>query len=84
MGLKQGVSKMKQKIKNTKELINKKKSDYYNPTPKKWRKIGDTVQDVAIIASGIVALIASPPAWLPVSIFALGRIGKIITNFAVE
>jgi hypothetical protein len=58
------------------------KDGYYQPTPPKWRKIGDTFQDVAITASAIVALVASPPAWIPVAIFALGRIGKIITNFA--
>lgn len=54
------------------------------PTPKKWRKIGDTIQEVALISSGIVAIIAAPPAWIPVAIFAIGRIGKVITNFASE
>ena len=58
------------------------KSDYYKPTPTKWRKIGDTMQEVSIIASGVVALLIAPPAWVPVAIFAVGRIGKIITNFA--
>lgn len=59
-------------------------SKYYMPTPKKWRKIGDTIQEVALISSGIVAIIAAPPAWIPVAIFAIGRIGKVITNFASE
>lgn len=58
--------------------------NYYKPTPKKWRKIGDTFQETALVASAIVALLAAPPAWIPVAIFAVGRIGKIITNFASE
>lgn len=60
------------------------KAGYYKPTPKRWRQIGDAVQEAAIIASAVVAIIASPPAWIPVLIFSVGRIGKIITNFAVE
>ena len=64
--------------------LKKAKENYYKPTPKKLRKIGDTLQDVAIIASATVAIIASPPAWIPVLIFAIGRIGKIITNFGTE
>jgi hypothetical protein len=58
--------------------------NYYKPTPVRWRKIGDTVQDVAILTGSVVAVIASPPAWIPVAILVIGRIGKIITNFASE
>lgn len=67
-------------MKKIKEL----KSGYYQPTPKKWRKIGDAIQEVALIGAGIVAVIASPPAWVPVVIATIGRIGKIITNFSTE
>lgn len=67
-----------------KEAIKSKLSGYYQPTPVKWRKIGDTVQDVAILAGAVVTVIASPPAWIPVAILVLGRIGKIITNFATK
>jgi hypothetical protein len=62
----------------------KLKDNYYQPTPVKWRKIGDTFQDVAILAGSVVALVAAPPAWIPVAILIIGRIGKIITNFATE
>jgi len=58
--------------------------NYYKPTPKKWRIIGDSIQDIAIAAGSIVAMVAAPPAWVPVGILILGRIGKIITNFASE
>lgn len=68
-------------------IINKAKNikdGYYKPTPTKWRKLGDTMQETAIVAAAIVALFAAPPAWVPVAIFAVGRLGKIITNFATE
>jgi purine-cytosine permease-like protein len=67
-----------------KKLANKAANlaaNYYQPTPAKWRKIGDAIQDVAIIAGFIVALVAAPPVWVPVAILVVGRIGKIITNF---
>lgn len=59
-------------------------SNYYKPTPSKWRKIGDAIQDVAIIAGAAVTLVAAPPAWIPVAILVAGRLGKVITNFATE
>lgn len=58
------------------------KSNYYKPTPNKWRKIGDAIQDISITASAVVVLFSAPPAWIPVLIFGIGRAGKIITNFA--
>lgn len=73
---------VKKVINGTKQIAQKATENYYKPTPKKMRKIGDAIQDIAIIGSGVVALIASPPAWIPVAIFAIGRIGKIITNFS--
>ena len=63
-------------------LHEKLKENYYKPTPVKWRKIGDAMQDISLIGAGIVALFAAPPAWIPAAIVAFGRIGKIITNFA--
>lgn len=66
----------------TNQKVKKLKGDYYKATPKRWRKIGDAMQDIAITGSAIIALVASPPAWIPVAIFAAGRIGKIITNFS--
>lgn len=68
-------------------IISKAKSlkeGYYKSTPAKWRKIGDAMQETAIVAAAVVALFAAPPTWVPVAIFAVGRIGKIITNFAKE
>ena len=58
--------------------------NYYKSTPAKWRKIGDAIQDGAIVLGATVTLMASPPAWIPVVILVLGRLGKIITNFNTE
>lgn len=69
------------KILNEMKKIEELQKEYYKPTPKKWRKIGDAVQDTAIILGAVVTLLASPPAWIPVLILVSGRIGKIITNF---
>lgn len=60
------------------------KNNYYKPTPTKWRKIGDAIQDVAIVAGAAITLATAPPAWIPVAILVIGRLGKIITNFATE
>jgi hypothetical protein len=60
------------------------KEGYYKQTPKKWRKIGDAIMDISVVAGIIVAAIASPPAWVPVAVLIVGRVGKIITNFATE
>jgi hypothetical protein len=67
-----------------KEIIKEKQAAYYKQTPVKWRKIGDAIQDGAIALGAAVTLVASPPAWIPVVILVLGRIGKIITNFNTE
>lgn len=67
-----------------KEIIKAKQAAYYTPTPVKWRKIGDAIQDGSIALGAAVALMASPPAWIPVAILIIGRIGKIITNFNTD
>lgn len=59
-----------------------KKADYYKPTPKKWRKIGDAIQDTGIVIGSIAAF--SPVPWVSVVAVIVGRVGKIITNFASE
>ena len=62
-----------------KKQLNKVAAKYYTPTPKKWRKIGDAIQDIGIVIGSITAFTASP--WVSVIAIAIGRIGKIITNF---
>jgi hypothetical protein len=51
---------------------------YYKPTPKKWRKIGDALLGVSLIA--IPAELSGYP-WISISVFFIGVIGKFLTNF---
>lgn len=67
---------------STTEKVKQIASNYYKPTPSKWRKIGDAIQDASIILGCAAAFTTAP--WIPVAVVILGRIGKIITNFATE
>lgn len=69
-------------MKKVKEITKKATENYYKPTPKKWRKIGDSIMDLSIIISSITAFTTSPI--VPVISIIVGRIGKIITNFYSE
>lgn len=55
-----------------------KLKSYYKPTPRKWRKIGDALLGVSLIA--IPAELSGYP-WISISIFFIGVIGKFLTNF---
>lgn len=58
-----------------------KLKNYYKPTPKKWRKIGDALLAVSLVA--VPAELAGH-AWLSISIFLLGVVGKFLTNFFTD
>lgn len=61
--------------------------NYYSPTPKKWRKIGDAI---LFATSGMSALMMGAPFsdhTIAVTVWALSLIGvagKVITNFFKE
>lgn len=63
------------------------KENYYSPTPKKYRKIGDTI---LMITTGLQPILAGAPmpegikVWVMVAISILGLIGKGITNLYTE
>ena len=62
--------------------IKKTLSRYYGkPTPAKWRKIGDLIQWTGDAIA--IAAFFSPAPWITPVALAVGRLGKIITNFAV-
>jgi hypothetical protein len=58
-------------------------SNYYSPTPKKWRKIGDAI---LIGCASLSAMIMGSPltdegkAWATFVLNVAGVAGKIITN----
>lgn len=55
---------------------------YYAPTPKKWRKIGDTLLAVSLYAQGQQAFIGSTKLLTGIAI--VGLVGKFLTNFFTE
>lgn len=56
---------------------------YYLPTPKKWRKLGDSILWTTGSLSAALLPLNLPP-WVYVAITSLGIIGKGITNFFTE
>ena len=55
--------------------------NYYKPTPVKWRKLGDALLAVALI--GIPANLTGHE-WIGITLFAVGIVGKFLTNFFTE
>lgn len=62
-------------------------NNYYKPTPKKWRKIGDAILAFGLLMNGFIMsspMTDSAKAW-GVSISSLiSGLGKIATNFFKE
>jgi hypothetical protein len=56
--------------------------NYYKPTPKKWRKIGDALLAVALYAQTQEALSGYSHMMQVISI--IGLVGKFLTNFFSE
>ena len=62
-------------------------NNYYQPTPKKWRKIGDAILLGTTLMSTLMMGAPFSDKTISVSIWALsvvGVIGKVITNFFKE
>lgn len=57
------------------------KKRYWEPTPKKWRKIGDALLGVS--AMGVPAVLADY-TWVGITLFIIGIIGKFLTNFFTD
>lgn len=57
-------------------------SKYYEPTPLKWRKIGDGLLGFSVFVAPC-AVLAKYDA-LAITIFLIGGVGKFLTNFSSE
>lgn len=55
---------------------------FYEPTPANIRKMGDALQYVSQVATGIS--VVNDRAELGLLVMILGSIGKILSNFFVE
>jgi hypothetical protein len=58
------------------------KTNYYNPTPKRWRKLGDALLGVSTTITGFA--IYEEAKWVAISALAFGVVGKFLTNFFGE
>jgi hypothetical protein len=55
---------------------------YYKPTPKNFRKLGDTLLGMSQFLTGYAVVMDEK--WLAFICIAIGTIGKGMTNFFVE
>jgi hypothetical protein len=56
--------------------------NYYQPTPKKLRKIGDALLGSSQFLTGYAVIMDEK--WLAFACIAIGTIGKFMTNIFVE
>jgi hypothetical protein len=62
-------------------MLKKMIENYKKPTPKKWRKIGDTLLAVSTLA---IPLELSDYKYLAIGLFVFGVLGKFLTNFFAD
>lgn len=65
-----------------KALLNKMKKDYYSPTPKKWRKLGDALLAASTAITGFAMY--EDIKWLAITALITGVVGKFLSNFFTE
>lgn len=65
-----------------KDLTIKMKKNYYSPTPKKWRKLGDALLGVSTTITGFA--IYEEAKWVAIAALLCGVVGKFLTNFFAE
>jgi hypothetical protein len=56
--------------------------NYYKPTPKKWRKLGDALLAVSVTITGFAMY--ENVQWVALTSLITGVIGKFLTNFFKE
>lgn len=56
--------------------------NYYAPTPKKWRKLGDALLGVSTTITTFA--IMEEMKWIAITALVLGVIGKFLSNFFTE
>ena len=62
--------------------ITQMKKNYYHPTPKKWRKLGDTLLAVSTAITGFAMY--ENVKWVALTALITGVVGKFLTNFFTE
>ena len=64
------------------KAIGMKSHNYYKPTPKKWRQLGDTLLGVSTTITGYSLYVDLK--WVAAVALALGVVGKFLTNFFTD
>ena len=62
--------------------ITKMKQNYWHPTPKKWRKLGDALLAVSTAITGFAMY--ENAKWVALTALITGVVGKFLTNFFTE
>ena len=62
--------------------ITKMKKNYYTPTPKKWRKLGDTLLAVSTTITGYA--VYEDIKWVALTALITGVVGKFLSNLFVK
>lgn len=62
-----------------KHMYNKMLKNYYKPTPKKWRKLGDALLGVSTIITTYA--VYENVHWVAMTALITGVVGKFLTNF---
>jgi len=56
--------------------------NYWKPTPKKWRKVGDTLLLISVSFTGLS--IVDEMRWLGLAVSMCAAAGKFLTNFFAD
>lgn len=59
-----------------------KMKNYYQPTPTKWRKLGDALLGVSTTITTFA--IMEEMKWIAITALILGVVGKFLSNFFTE
>lgn len=62
--------------------IKKAKNNYWSPTPKHFRKLGDSLLASSTMLAGLSMYAGHE--WIAIIVVVTGVLGKFITNFAKE
>ena len=66
-----------------KEKVKRFTGNYYKPTPKVWRKIGDSLLAMSVFMIGS-AVYLELGSWVVITSLLLGVGGTFLTNFFAE
>lgn len=72
---------LKKSLKATKDTTIQAASNYYKPTPVKWRIIGDSILIIGSTVTTVAGLLSLSP-YVVAAGAIITALGKILTNFA--